>query len=164
MMYKPLLVLLAACLALWTATAAAQEEEIVEEALGDNAEQCISMRLVRRTEIVDDKNILFFMPRGVVYHNILPHRCGGLAREDRFGYETRMGRLCRLDSISVLYDDPFGVREGSRCSLGYFHKITKEDAEAIIEGPTGTPESRPLPMPEPEAPGEPEESEEPPVQ
>ena len=92
-----------------------------------------------------------------IYHNMLPRQCGALAREDRFSYQTSIGRLCRLDSIRVLYDDPFGLRAGNRCSLGLFHKIDREDAEALKEGVGMSPEANPLPMPEPERVGKPEE-------
>lgn len=159
-MYKLLPIIPVAC---WILAAAAPATAQEEESVDDATEDCINMRSVRRTEVLDDRNILFFMPRDVVYHNILRKNCNGLAREDRFSYETRMGRLCRLDHINVLFDDPFGMREGAMCSLGYFHKITKEDAEAMIEGPTSKPESRPLPMPEPEAPGEDDSEKEPPA-
>lgn len=129
----------------------AEEEEIVYD---EFTVECISLRQVRRTEVVDDRNILFYMSGQRVYHNLLPRPCGGLAREDRFSYQTSMGRLCRLDHIRVLYDDPFGLREGNRCSLGVFHKMDREDAEAIKDGADVKPTANPLPMPQPEEVGD----------
>lgn len=147
-----LLAVLAAGLAL---PVAAQEEE---PSYDDNARECINLRQLRRTEVIDDRNILFYMSGSVVYHNILPRQCGGLAREDRFSYQTSVGRLCRIDWINVLYDDPYGLREGSRCGLGLFHKITREDAKALKdEQERRGPEANPLPMPEPEEIGAPDE-------
>ena len=110
----------------------------------------IRLRTVRRTEVLDDLNILFHMVGSTVYHNILPRRCSGLAREDRFSYKSSIGQLCRQDMIRVLYNDPFGLSEGNSCRLGAFHKITKEDALALKEGTHQRPRSNPLPMPTPE--------------
>ena len=129
----------------------AEEEELVYD---DFTTECISLRSLRRTDVVDDRNVLFYMRGKTVYHNILPRPCGGLAREDRFSYQTNIGRLCRLDHIRVLYDDPFGMREGNRCSLGVFHKMDREDAKALKEGLNAQPEAVPLPMPEPEEVGD----------
>lgn len=129
----------------------ADEEEI---AYDEFTVECVSLRQIRRTEVVDDRNILFYMSGQKVYHNLLPRPCGGLARENRFSYQTNIGRLCRLDHIRVLYNDPFGLREGNRCSLGVFHKMDREDARAIKEGAGAQPTANPLPMPEPEEVGD----------
>jgi hypothetical protein len=117
---------------------------------GDGMRDCVRLRTVRRTEVIDDLNILFYMRGSTVYHNILPRRCKGLAREDRFSYKSSIGQLCRRDMIRVLYNDPFGLSEGNACQLGAFHKITKEDALALKEGTNQPPRSNPLPMPTPQ--------------
>lgn len=133
----------------------AQDEEPDEVPVYDEgSRECIDLRQIRRTRIVDDRNILFYMRGDTVYHNILPRQCGGLSREDRFSYETSIGRLCRLDMIRVLYDDPFGLREGNRCGLGLFHKMSREDADAFREESKKGPMANPLPMPDPEEVGE----------
>ena len=138
--------------------ATAQNSDEDEELVFDkDTVDCIQVRNIRRTDVLDDRNILFHMRGRTIYHNMLPRQCGGLAREERFSYQTSIGRLCRLDSIRVLYDDPFGLREGNRCALGLFHKIDREDAEAIKEGVDMRPEANPLPMPAPEKVGGPEE-------
>ena len=139
--------LIAGFLVGWHFPIAAQDEEPV---LTEESTNCIDLRRVRRTEVIDDKNILFHMTGNVVYHNILPRQCNGLAREDRFSYKVSTNRLCRLDSIAVLYSGgASGLSEGNRCGLGLFHEITKEDAEAYKEGLKSRPEAEPLPMPEP---------------
>lgn len=151
-MHKTMLAFVCMPLAL---TAVAQDEVPVDNA---DAVDCISLRDVRTTDIVDDRNILFYTRGDEVYHNILPRRCGGLASEDRFSYKTSMGRLCKIDMIRVLYDDPFGLREGNACGLGMFHKITKEDAKAIKEHARMGPQPTELPMPSPEDVGTDEEA------
>jgi hypothetical protein len=146
-----------------TLPAAAQEEVEEEQTLEDSAIECINIRNFRRFIVVDDKTILFYLRGSTVYLNILPRQCNGLAREDRFSYEARMNRLCRNDTITVLYatgGGPYGVTPGPGCSLGYFQKVTREDAASIREASKAQPMAEPLPMPEPEAPGEDEESEE----
>lgn len=150
-------IMIALVFAPWTMTATAQDEEPVYD-VEDEAVDCISLRSVRKTDIVDDRNILFHVRRDEVYHNILPRRCPGLSSQDRFSYHTSMGRLCKMDSIRVLYDDPFGFREGAACGLGMFHRITSEDAKALTEHAKMGPQPAELPMPSPEDVGTEEET------
>ncbi len=138
----------------------AQEDETVSDNIDDGITNCITLRNVRRTEVIDGRNVLYHMRGRTIYHNILPRECGGLAREKRFSYATTMGRLCDLDSITVLYPDPYGLQGGNSCRLGKFHKISKEDAEALKEAPTLKPVD-PLPMPPPQEVGVEKEPEEP---
>ncbi len=157
----------ASCMAI---PALGQDEESTDvpegEKVGDLMRSCITLRSLRRTQIIDDRNVLFRMRGRTVYHNILPQQCGGLAREDRFSYDAQFGRLCRGDVIRVLQNGAFGSRgmsEGRGCRLGAFHKITQEDAKALREGPSIQPTPSALPMPSPQevgaTPEEPEESE-----
>ncbi|MGI9204270.1 MAG: hypothetical protein ACR2Q3_09680 [Woeseiaceae bacterium] len=146
---------LVASMAMPALSALAQDEEPERD---DSTTSCISVRGIRSTDIIDDRNILFYMRGDVVYHNILSRRCPGLAREDRFSYRSTSSRLCDIDSINVLYRDARGMRPGAACGLGKFFKITREDAKALKEGPTEDPAPKPLPMPEPEEVGSEEES------
>ena len=142
----------------------AQDEEAVDipegEKVGDSMRSCVTLRSLRRTEVIDDGNILFRMRGRTVYHNILPAKCGGLAREDRFSYDAQFGRLCKGDVIRVLYSDSFGMREGSGCRIGAFHKISQEEAKVLKEGPDIQTVPAQLPMPAPQEVGaDPEEAE-----
>ena len=156
MMYKHFATIILLLFTLsWDAPAAAQEEEPVVD--GDTR-RCLNTRRIRRTRIVDDRNVLFYMPGSVVYHNILRQSCNGLKREGRFSYKTSAGNLCSSDIIYVLFDGAFGgLREGNACSLGVFHEITREDATALLEADDAVVEPAPLPMPEPEDVGSEEE-------
>ena len=141
--------------ALATASLAVAQEEAAEdmadlEATGD---RCIVTRRISRTKVVDDRTILFYMVGGDTYVNILPRPCNGLARENRFSYQAQSSRLCDIDGIVVLYQAGTSLRSGAACKLGLFHEISREDADAIIEGPQKPP-ANPLPMPEPEEIGE----------
>lgn len=123
---------------------------VADEAPEEGGERCVNMRNVSRTEVIDDQTILFYMRRGVIYRNYLPHRCSGLAREKRFSYRTTISRLCDIDTITVLYDQGVGLTSGSSCGLGRFYPISKDEARALKEPPDIEPE--PIPPPEPEEP------------
>jgi hypothetical protein len=145
----------------FTIPATAQEDDKVSKDMDDGMTSCITLRNVRRTEVIDDRNVLYHMRGKTVYLNVLPRACNGLARENRFSYATTMGRLCDLDSITVLYPDPSGLRGGNSCQLGKFHNLTREDARALKENPNPEPESNPLPMPPPQEVGVEDDAKEP---
>jgi hypothetical protein len=166
MMYKRIRRLLLISVAIGvTIPAVAQDEDSVVDEADDSTSRCISLRTVRSTDVVDDRNILFHMRGSIVYHNILPRKCNGLAREDRFSYRTTIGRLCSNDIINVLYNNGSGLREGNACQLGIFYEMTREDAKAFKDAPEPEPQANPLPMPAPQEVGadeeEPEEPKEP---
>ncbi len=130
---------------------------MADEAKDDSARNCITTRTLKKTEVVNDLNILFFMSGKTAYLNILPRQCKGLSRYRRFSYRTTAGSLCNLDTIQVVSGSGF---PGRSCRLGYFHPVNKKDALAVIEGP------RKPQRPEPQPPAEVEdmtgESDEPP--
>ena len=68
----------------------------------DNAERCIRLNQLSSTEIVDDRNVLFYMRGDQVYLNSLPNRCPGLREERTFMYRTTHSQLSDLDVIAVL--------------------------------------------------------------
>jgi hypothetical protein len=147
MMQKRVCILAAACLVLsFSPFASALADEAPEE----GGERCVNMRTVSRTEIIDDQTILFHMRGGVIYRNYLPHRCPGLAREERFSYSTTISRLCDNDIITVLYNHGVGLSSGPSCGLGKFYPISKDEAQALKEPPDIEPE--PLPPADPEEP------------
>lgn len=116
----------------------------------DNAERCIRLNQLDNTEIIDDRNILFYMRGDQAYLNTLPNRCPGLREERTFMYRTTLSQLCDLDVITVLYNQGFGFTPGASCGLGRFYPITKAEADALKEGERKPP-ARPV------APADPEE-------
>lgn len=126
------------------------DRSLAQEEKDESVRSCISVTRIRNTRVVDDRNVLFYLRGSQIYHNILPRQCHGLSREGRFSFHVPTGNLCQLDSIRVLYSAGLGLEEGISCQLGYFHKITKEDAEGIIEGLQQQQEAKPLPPAEPE--------------
>jgi hypothetical protein len=139
---------LACVLILVTAAPSLADEE--EEVKDENSVNCISTSRIRSTKVVDDSSILFYTRGRAVYHNILPRRCNGLAREGRFSYRVSNSNLCRMDTIRLLYNGGWGLEEGRGCALGYFHEVTEEDLELILDKEPSPPQAQPLPPAEPE--------------
>jgi len=124
---------LAALFALPVAIADEHEED--ERWMDDqDAQDCLRLISIDRTEVVDNRNILFFMHDGTVYNNHLPNDCPTLENEDAFMYRTSMNMLCDLDIITVLRDIGFGMGNGPSCGLGKFHPVSQEAAKAMLEG------------------------------
>ena len=83
--------------------------------------QCVPLRMIERTKIVDDSTILFEMKSGKVYRNNLRQSCNGLKRGDRFAYKTSSSQLCSMDIITVVRS--MGIA-GPSCGLGDFVPVT----------------------------------------
>lgn len=99
-------------------------------------EKCISLTRLRRTDIVDDRNVLFYMRGGEIYLNQLPNRCSGLRSADRFSYRPTVNRLCNIDTITPLQDagpGGLGLRGGVSCPLGNFQSITEDEVMVLTE-------------------------------
>ena len=123
---------------------------IADEVKDENARNCIQARTIKRTEVLDDLNIFFFMRGKSIYHNILLRQCTGLSRDRRFSYGASTNSLCHLDRIRILHDSGSAIQEGRSCQLGYFHPVNAEDIAAIIERTQRLPQVEPLPPAEPE--------------
>ena len=141
-LYRPFI--FAFCLSLATTAPALADAEKPK-----NARSCISLRALKRTEIVDDQTIIFFMPGKKVYINLLPKACRGLSREGRFSYRVSGSQLCSHDRITILSAFSTGLRDGRSCRLGYFQPIDKEIAADIMARPVHTPTAEPPAPPEP---------------
>lgn len=105
-------VLAIALLALGCSATAPSEPPRVKE--GPASKQCLSLVRIFRTEIVDDRTILFHMRDGAIWRNQLPHTCYGLRMQGGFGYSTPLDRVCDREIIQVLG----GAH--SVCGLGRF--------------------------------------------
>ena len=122
---RPQYVLLAVfCIPVISAAA----DDVEDEADTKIGERCINSRTIRRTDVVDDSNVVFYMRGTKVYLNTLPKPCKGLADERRFTYGSFTRSLCEFDRISVLKDSTFGAYEGRSCKLGRFIPVTQEEA------------------------------------
>ncbi|MFQ5548457.1 MAG: hypothetical protein ACE5FV_09205 [Woeseia sp.] len=153
MLYKPYVLVATACLLGLSPAASSQDDESVIE----EGERCIRSRPIKRTVVVDDYTILFYMRGRAVYRNDLPRRCRRLSRDKRFLYRTTVARLCESDPITVLADSGMTMTSGPTCQLGRFHRISRQEADALLGDHDVEPE--PLPPAEPEKPVEETESE-----
>ena len=95
-------------------------------------QDCVSVSNIDQTEAIDDQNLIFRMRRNdQVFRNHLPRRCPGLQRENRIGYQARGGRLCSIDTITVLEQFGVGFRNGFTCRLGEFVPLSPEEVEDL---------------------------------
>ena len=94
-------------------------------------QQCISLTHLDRTDIVDDRNILFYIRGNDIYLNQLPHRCSGLRMADGFSYRRTINRLCRIDLITPIRSG--GMGGGISCGLGTFRLITEDEVLMLKE-------------------------------
>lgn len=143
MKYFGLSVILAVCLLILAASPFVFADEVDEVVDDKSGEKCINARILRRTEVVDDQHILFYLSGTKVYLNILPKVCSGLSRERRFSYTTIGRNLCRFDSIQILSDVGGAIHQGRSCRLGYFHLTSKEEIEAAHERMAAPPPIKP---------------------
>lgn len=95
------------------------------------SDRCVSLAGVRRTEVLDEQNVMFYLRNGDIYRNWLPRRCAGLSSRNAFSYETTAGRLCRGEMITVIDPGVLGSIPGARCALGGFYPVTDMEAEAL---------------------------------
>ncbi|HEY8520659.1 MAG TPA: hypothetical protein VIN61_11310 [Gammaproteobacteria bacterium] len=93
---------------------------------------CIDLRSIDHTRVVDDDTLLFYMRGGVIYRNDLPNRCPQLATEERFMYRVALDQLCDIDVITVLSDLGFGFVPLASCGLGKFQPISEDAAERLL--------------------------------
>ena len=99
----------------------------------DDADRCVDLNRIDRTDIIDDSFIVFYMRNKKIYLNVLPRSCPGLKSADTFMYRLSIFRLCDLDVITVLNRMGGGFYPGPTCGLGLFYPIDKETAKQITK-------------------------------
>jgi hypothetical protein len=115
----------------WLATATALGQDDEDGAFDRTPQDCLLVSRIDQTDALDDQNIIFRMRGNEVYRNTLPRKCPGLERENRISYQARGGRLCNVDTISVLEDFGFGLRPGFTCRLGKFVPLSPDELEDL---------------------------------
>ena len=115
-------------------SATASEILVDEPEEVEGTEDCIYLRMLRSTDVLDDRNILFEMTGGKVYRNFLPRRCHSLSIRKSFMYESRASRLCRSDRIRVIDSMSMGTGlTGPSCALGKFYPVSENEVKAMKE-------------------------------
>jgi len=115
--------------------AAADEEEVEGEDFDRTPVDCVSTNRIKRTKVIDDQTVLFEMNGDAYLSNILDRKCPGLGREKRFMHRTTTGRLCDIDTITVLEQWGSSLSSGFTCALGEFYPITEIEAHELALGP-----------------------------
>lgn len=110
-----------------TAGLSAKKEAAPVRAVGEPV-NCVSLRNIRSTSVVDNSTIDFKMAGGKIYRNSLPYSCPSLKFEDRFSYRTSLSQLCNVDIVRVLHDYGGRLQEGAGCGLGKFQPVEKISA------------------------------------
>ena len=108
-----------------------EEAELDADLVDREPVNCVTVNRIRRTRIVNDNNILFYMRGGEIYRNYMPRRCPRLKKEDMFTYDVRTNSLCNVDIIYVLERFGSSLRRGPACGLGMFYAVTKEEADLL---------------------------------
>lgn len=98
-----------------------------EEGVEDDTRRCLNARSIRRTEVIDDNNVVFEIQGRRLFLNQLPKSCTGLSENRRFSYETYTRSLCAFDKIRVLREAGDTFFEGRSCSLGRFRPVTVDE-------------------------------------
>ncbi len=120
---------------IWPALLLAEDEQ-PDSGKPEGAENCVSLQSIKKTRIVDDQTIIFYMRGGDIFVNSLPRRCPGLKRAGSYSYATSLSRLCNTDVIRVL--ETFGSafpRPAAACGLGFFSPSTKEAIDLMLNEP-----------------------------
>lgn len=95
------------------------------------AVHCVRLQSIDRTEVVGDRNILFYMKDRTIYRNRLPQACPGLAQGRPFMYRVVLSQLCDTDIVTVLERWGFGFTPAASCLLGPFDLVDEADVEAL---------------------------------
>ncbi|MGI9343028.1 MAG: hypothetical protein ACR2QV_09260 [Gammaproteobacteria bacterium] len=103
----------------------AGEESLAADLFGETS-NCVNVRRISRTDVLDDRSILFYMHGSEIYLNKLPFRCSGLRMADAFSYDVRTSQLCDIDVIRVVRTFGGDMRPGIGCPLGKFQQVTEE--------------------------------------
>lgn len=98
-----------------------------DEGVDDGSQRCLNARSIRRTEVVDDNNVVFEIQGRRLFLNQLPKSCTGLSENGRFSFEISTRSLCAGDKIRILREAGSTFYEGKSCSLGRFRPVTVEE-------------------------------------
>lgn len=95
-------------------------------------ERCISVRSIRRTEVLDDRHIVFELPSKRFYLVQFKYRCQRLRPGSAFIYEPRGSQLCHMDYVRAV-DNLSRGDIGPPCSIPGFYAVTAEQVSLLRE-------------------------------
>ena len=111
-------------------------QDILERDAADgdyvNQVSCLNARRMRGTDVLDSRHVAFKMGRDEYYLVQFKHHCLGLRRDRPVRLDMRNSRLCKFDSIQGIEPSAMmGMREGQRCSIPGFTRMTKAQVELL---------------------------------
>jgi hypothetical protein len=117
--------LLAAAL---SSPAVGQDGEDTERDAPSAAQSCLAQPMIKRTKILNDRNIVFVARDDSIYNNQLPRQCPSLKRGSLVNYPIEHGRLCAGANIQLLWEaSPRNYVPAFVCQLGLFVPITESE-------------------------------------
>lgn len=100
----------------------------------DTAESCITRSRISRTEILNERFVVFHLRGDEKYLIQFKHRCPGLRRNGVMRLETRSFRVCAMDTIQGSYEMGIGRHTwGPSCMIPGFEPVTGEQVAIIKE-------------------------------
>jgi hypothetical protein len=114
------------------AAACAQDDEQESDA-PRAAQACLNQPTIRRTRILNDRNIVFMTRDGQIYNNQLPRQCPSLRRGSLVSYPIEQSRLCAGNSFQVMWETSArNYAPAFICQLGQFLPITQGELEDLV--------------------------------
>jgi hypothetical protein len=95
------------------------------------ARRCVRSSRIERTEILNDRLIVFHMKREENLLLQFPQRCPGLRRDVTLKYEKGGPNICEHDVVQALIDLGATLRWGPRCILPAFEPVTDAQVEYV---------------------------------
>lgn len=93
---------------------------------------CLSHPMIRRTKILDDRNIVFFTRTEEIYNNQLPKACPTLRRNSLVNFAVTNKRQCAGDDFQILWEtSPGNYTPTFVCELGAFIPISETVLEEL---------------------------------
>lgn len=122
--------------------ATSQAGAAVDGATAPPTETCLDHSAIRRTKILNGRNILFTTRSGQAYNNPLPRDCPSLQRGSIVNYGVVGGRVCAGNTFQVLWQMGLDLVPTFLCQLGMFVPVTEAEIEDLMSVTDETREGR----------------------
>ena len=100
----------------------------------DTEERCIGRSRISRTEVLNERFVVFHLRGDEKYLVQFQPRCPGLRRNGSIRLETRSFRVCAMDTIQGFYEMGIGRGTwGPNCMIPGFEPVTGEQVAIIKE-------------------------------
>ena len=95
--------------------------------------RCLSTARIRRTEVLDERHIVFHMSRDKFLLVQFPHRCPTLDKNSALMYDVQGSRLCQLNWVRAVNGAGMSRSIGPICMIPGFQEISVEQVLLIRE-------------------------------